>query len=92
MNEGLTSSTCSLSNLSLSSTCLLTIVVTGIGIIKVWTCKNMILKPIPPLSGLIGLVMAIGYTTNGVVGTLILDPISIDTKLGGLYLKLGKAI
>jgi hypothetical protein len=52
----------------------------------------MILKPIPPLSGLIGLVMAIGYTTNGVVGTLILDPISIDTKLGGLYLKLGKAI
>jgi hypothetical protein len=37
-------------------------------------------------------VMATSCTTNGIVGTLILVPISIDMKLEGLYLKLGKTI
>jgi hypothetical protein len=36
--------------------------------------------------------MAIGYTTNGVARTLLLVPISIDTKVRGLYLKSRKAI
>ncbi len=57
---------------------------------KVWTSKGMISKCIPPLSGLIGLVMTIGCMTNGDVGTLLLVPISTNTKLGGSYLKLGK--
>jgi hypothetical protein len=35
--------------------------------------------------------MATNFTIDGVVGTLPLVPISIDTKLGGSYLKLGKA-
>jgi hypothetical protein len=41
----------------------------------------MISKLIPPLNGLIGLVMAIGYTINGVVGALPLVPISTNMKL-----------
>jgi hypothetical protein len=44
----------------------------------------MIPKLISPLSGLTGLVMAIGYTIDGIVGALLLVPISIDMKLGGL--------
>jgi hypothetical protein len=52
----------------------------------------MISKPIPPLDGLSGLVMAIGGTTNGIVRTLLSVPISTNMKLGGLYLKLRKAI
>ncbi len=40
-------------------------------------------KPIPPLSGLIGLVT--GCITDGVTGTLLLVPIFTYTKLGGLY-------
>jgi uncharacterized membrane protein len=52
----------------------------------------MISKLVPPLNGLIGLVMATCCTTYGVVRTLLLVPISINTKLGGSYLKLGKAI
>ncbi len=39
----------------------------------------MIFKPIPPLSGLTNLV--IGCTIAGVVETLLLVPISIDTNL-----------
>jgi hypothetical protein len=50
----------------------------------------MISKHVPPLSGLIGLV--IGCTTNGVTRTLLLVPISTYTKLGGSYLKSGKTI
>jgi hypothetical protein len=34
--------------------------------------------------------MTIGCMTNGDVGTLLLVPISTNTKLGGSYLKLGK--
>jgi hypothetical protein len=52
----------------------------------------MISKSIPPLSGIICLVMAISYIINVVDRTLLLVPISIDMKLGGLYLKLGKMI
>jgi hypothetical protein len=52
----------------------------------------MISKHVPPLSGLIGLVMAIGCTANAIVGTLLLVPISTNTKLSGLFLKLGKVI
>jgi len=52
----------------------------------------MITKPIPPLTGLTSLVMAIGCTTNGIARTLLLVPISIDSKLRGLYLKSGKTI
>jgi hypothetical protein len=52
----------------------------------------MISKLVPFLSGLIGLVMA-KNTTNGVVASaLLLVPISTYMKLGGSYLKLGKAI
>jgi hypothetical protein len=50
----------------------------------------MISKLVPPLNGLTSLV--IGCTTNGVVGTLLLVPISINTKFGGLYLKSWKTI
>jgi hypothetical protein len=60
--------------------------------VKVWTCKGMISKPIPPFNGLIGLVLAIGYTTYGVIGTLLLVSILTYTKLGGSYLKLGKTV
>jgi hypothetical protein len=49
-------------------------------------------KHVPPLSGLIGLVMAIGCTTNSVDGTLLLVPISTNMKLGGLYLKSEKVV
>jgi hypothetical protein len=52
----------------------------------------MISKHVPPLNGLISLVMATNYTTYGVVGTLMLIPISTNMKLGGSYLKLGKPI
>jgi hypothetical protein len=52
----------------------------------------MICKLVPPLSGLIGLVMATGYTKDGIVVTLLLIPISTNTKLGGSYLKSGKAV
>jgi hypothetical protein len=47
-------------------------------------------KLIPPLSGLTGLV--IGCTINAIARTLLLVQISTYTKLGGLYLKLGKAV
>jgi hypothetical protein len=50
----------------------------------------MISKLIPPSSGLTGLV--IGCTIDGVVGTLLLVPISIDMKLGDLYLNVRRAI
>jgi hypothetical protein len=50
----------------------------------------MISKLVPPLSGLIGLV--IGCTIDGVVGILLFVIISTYTKLGGSYLKLGKTI
>ncbi len=50
----------------------------------------MISKPIPPLSGLTSLITS--YTTYGVIGTLLLVPISIDTKLKGSYLKSWKAV
>ncbi len=49
MNEGLTSSSYFLSNLSLPSTSWLIIIVPKIGIVKVWTCKGMILKLVSPL-------------------------------------------
>jgi hypothetical protein len=52
----------------------------------------MISKLVPPLNGLIGLVMATRCTIDGVVGVLLLVPISTHTKLGGSYLKSRKAI
>ncbi len=88
--EWLTGSSYFLSDLSLPSTSWLTIVVTKIGIIKVWTCKGMISKLVPPLKGLIGLVTS--CTIDGVAEILLLVSISTYTKLGGSYLKLGKAI
>ncbi len=51
---------------------------------------GMILKLVPPLSGLIDLVT--GCTIVGVDGTLLLVPISTNTKLNGSYLKLEKVI
>ncbi len=85
VNERLTSSTCSLLNLSLPSTGWLTTMVTGTCIIKVWIGKGMIFKHVPPLSGLTGLIT--GCTIDGVSRILLLIPITIDTKLKGLYLK-----
>jgi hypothetical protein len=41
-----------------------------------WTSKGMISKHVPPLSRIIGLVVAIGCTTNGVASA----PISINTN------------
>jgi hypothetical protein len=52
--------------------------------------KGMISKLVTPLSGLIGLIR--GSTVDGVAGTLLLVPISTNTKLNGLYLKLGKIV
>jgi hypothetical protein len=56
--------------------------------VKVWIGKGMILKLVPPLSGLTGLVTS--CTIDGVVGILLLVPISTYTKFGGSYLKSGK--
>jgi hypothetical protein len=50
----------------------------------------MISKHVPLLSGLTGLI--IGCTINDVTGILLLVPISTDTILGGLYLKLRKIV
>jgi hypothetical protein len=50
----------------------------------------MISKQVSPLSGLIGLVTC--YTKDGVIGTLLPVPISIDTKFEGSYLKSRKAV
>jgi hypothetical protein len=52
----------------------------------------MISKPIPPLSGLTSLVMAISCTRDGVVVTLLLIPISTNMKLKGSYLKSGRTV
>ncbi len=87
--EGLTGSSYFLLNLSPPSTGWLTIVVIETSIIKIWTCKGMISKLVPPLSGLTSLITS---NTYGVDRTLLLVPIFINTKLGGSYLKLGKAI
>jgi hypothetical protein len=46
----------------------------------------MIYKLVPPLSGLIGLIT--GCIIDGVAGTLLLVPISIDTKLGGFLVEI----
>jgi hypothetical protein len=54
----------------------------------------MLFKHVPPLSGLTsGLTSLLtSCTKNGIAGTLLLILISIDKKLGGLYLKLGKIV
>jgi len=52
----------------------------------------MLSKLVPPFSGLIGLVMTTCCTIDGVVGTILLVPISANMKLGGSYLKLTKTI
>ncbi len=52
----------------------------------------MISKLVPPLNGLTSLVAVAGYTIDGVTRILLLVPISIDTKLGGSYLKSRKVI
>jgi hypothetical protein len=52
----------------------------------------MIFKLVPPLNGLIGLVMVTSYTTNGVIRILLLVLISIDTKLKSSYLKLEEVV
>jgi hypothetical protein len=59
VNERLTGSTYSLSNLSLPSIGWLTIVVTETCIVKVWTSKGMIYKHVAPLSGLTSLVICL---------------------------------
>jgi hypothetical protein len=64
--------------------------VTRTGIVKVWISKGMISKLVTPLNGLIGLIR--GSTIDGIAGTLLLVPISTNTKLSGLYLKLGKIV
>jgi len=66
---GLTSSFCFLSDLSLPSTSWLSIVVIGIGIVKVWISKGMISKLVPPLGGLTSLVTS--CTMDGIVRILI---------------------
>jgi len=88
--EGLTCSSCFLLDLSLPSIGWLTTVVTRTSIIKVWIGKGMISKLVPPLNGLTSLV--VGYTTDGVTRILLLVPISINTKLGGSYLKSRKVV
>jgi hypothetical protein len=50
----------------------------------------MIFKLIPPLKGLISLVL--GYTTYEVTGALLLVLISINIKLMGSYLKSKKMV
>jgi hypothetical protein len=80
------------SDLSLFSIGLLTTTVIGTGIIKVWTGKGMISKLVPPLNGLTSLVAVAGYTIDGVTRILLLVPISINTKLGGSYLKSRKVV
>jgi len=52
----------------------------------------MISKLVPPLNGLTSLVMVISCTIDGVIRTLLLVLISIDTKLRSSYLKLGEAV
>jgi hypothetical protein len=59
---------------------------------NVQTCKGMTSKCVPPLNGLIGLVIAIGCTIDVIVGTLLLIPIFTYTKLKGPYLKSRKAV
>jgi hypothetical protein len=50
----------------------------------------MIYKLVSPFNGLTSFI--IGCTIDGVTSTLLLVPISIDTKLGGSYLKSRKTI
>jgi hypothetical protein len=50
----------------------------------------MILKHVPPFNGLIDLIT--GCTTYGIVGTLLLVPISTNIKLEGSYLKSRKIV
>jgi hypothetical protein len=52
----------------------------------------MISKPIPPLSGLTGLITTTGCTTVGVANILLLVLISTNTKLWGFYLKSRKVV
>ncbi len=85
-------STCSLIEMTLFSTGLIVVVIMWMGTKKNWTCKGMIYKLVPPPSGLISLVVATSCTTHGVVGVLLLVPISTYTKLSDLYWKSGKAI
>ncbi len=86
MNERLIDSSCFLSDLSLPFTSWVTTMVIETSIIKIWTGKGMIYKLVPPLSGLIGLIT--GCIIDGVAGTLLLVPISIDTKLGGFLVEI----
>jgi hypothetical protein len=88
--EGLIGSSYFLSGLSLPSTCWLTTMVTRTDIVKVWIGKGMIYKLVSPFNGLTSFI--IGCTIDGVTSTLLLVPISIDTKLGGSYLKSRKTI
>ncbi len=64
--------------------------VTKTSMVKVWIGKGMISKHVPPLSGLIGLL--IGYGIDGITGSLLMVPISINTKFGVSYLKSRKAV
>jgi len=91
VNEGLTSAIYSLLDLSLPFIGSLTTITTRTCIIKVWTCKGMIFNLVPPLNGLIGLVMATS-TIDGIARTLLLVPIFKNTKLRGSYFKLGEVL
>jgi hypothetical protein len=51
----------------------------------------MILKLVPPLSGLTHLVMATGCTAYGIARIVFLVPISTYTKLGGFILEIRKS-
>ncbi len=92
VNEGLIGSIYSLPDLSLPFTCSLTTIITKTCIIKVNASKGMISKLLPPLRGLIGLVMPTSCTIDGVARTLLLVLISRNTKLRGSYLKSRKVV
>ncbi len=92
VNEGSKGSTYSLTNFSPPFISLVVTMVTWTCMVKIWTCKGTISKHVPPLSGLIGLILATSCTTNVVVSILLLVLISTYTKLRGLYLKLGKVV
>ncbi len=68
------------------------IVITWTCIVKVWTCKGIIFKHVPPLNGITSLVVTTCYILDGVVVAFLLVPISINTKLGGSYLKSRKVV
>jgi hypothetical protein len=52
--------------------------------------KGMNSKHVPPFGGLIGFITC--WTIDGIVGTLLLVPISTNINFGGSYLKSRKVV